>query len=571
MIYANPAFAKRMGRGVDSLLGKTMRELGQPEHVATLWSKKLQVVLETAQPIEHAFVFATPTGDGLYQSCLVPDLAADGTVAHVLTIDREITSCKKAGQKAAALKERLQATLDSSLYVVQGFEAVRDEQGKIVDFTWVMLNRKGIEQNGDVLGKSLLRRNPGVIETGLFNLFVQVTETGAPIEREQYYRHEQFNGWFHQIVAKMGDGFIMNTKDITEQKKTAHSLQENRELLKATIDSSADMIQVFKAVRNEEGEIVDFVWILNNLASEKVYGDVIGKSLLALNPGVVQEGIFDTFKRVVQTGQSDKSERHYVHEQFKGWYYQSTVKLDDGVATTTTDISKLKKAEKENLQLTLKQQKKLLIAVLGAQEIERRRISESLHNGVAQLLYAAKLQVDDAAKDIPAENVQKLNKLLTEAIHETRRVSHELALFMLKDLGAEQAILEMCRRFECESLRLECQVAKLDLTLEPYQELALYRISQELINNIIRHSKATEAKLLLYQEGELIHLKVRDNGIGMNESSSKHRGIGLRSIKDTVKLLNGTFDIAKSPTGAGTQVTIAIPIEQGKIKCLVPD
>ncbi|OZI07654.1 histidine kinase, partial [Siphonobacter sp. BAB-5385] len=63
-------------------------------------------------------------------------------------------------------------------------------------------------------------------------------------------------------------------------------LEESRALLKATLDSTLEMIQVFKAVRNQAGEIVDFVWILNNQSSEQQYGDVIGQSLLTLNPGV---------------------------------------------------------------------------------------------------------------------------------------------------------------------------------------------------------------------------------------------------------------------------------------------
>jgi PAS domain S-box-containing protein len=128
-------------------------------------------------------------------------------------------------------------------------------------------------------------------------------------------------------------------------------LAASHDLLQATINSSSDMIQVFEAVRDETGEIVDFRWLLNNATSEGFYGDVVGQSLLANNPGVVEVGIFDTFRRVVETGEPDRSERHYVHEQFDGWFYQSAVKLGDGVATTTKDISDWKAAQAEILQL----------------------------------------------------------------------------------------------------------------------------------------------------------------------------------------------------------------------------
>ncbi len=134
------------------------------------------------------------------------------------------------------------------------------------------------------------------------------------------------------------------------EERTA-DLAASRDLLQATINSSTDMIQVFEAVRDDTGEIVDFHWLLNNTTSEILYGDVGGQSLLTNNPGVVEVGIFDTFKRVVATGEPDRSERHYVHEQFDGWFYQSVVKLGDGVATTTKDITEWKIAQAEILQL----------------------------------------------------------------------------------------------------------------------------------------------------------------------------------------------------------------------------
>ena len=134
-------------------------------------------------------------------------------------------------------------------------------------------------------------------------------------------------------------------------RRSEERLAESNDLLRATIDSSMDMIQVFKAVRNKQHEIVDFIWVLNNKAAETVYGDVIGKSLLTLNPGVITEGIFDAFKEVVETGIPQQYEKHYLHEQFDGWFDQSIVKLHDGVTTTTATITERKEAEEEVIRL----------------------------------------------------------------------------------------------------------------------------------------------------------------------------------------------------------------------------
>ncbi len=128
-------------------------------------------------------------------------------------------------------------------------------------------------------------------------------------------------------------------------------LERSRDLLRGTMDASTDMIQVFAAVRDEDGQIVDFKWVLNNHTSESRFGEVKGRSLLERNPGVIVEGILDAFKRVTETGEAEQAERHYAHEQFDGWFLQTVVKLGDGVATTTKDITDWKTAQAEILRL----------------------------------------------------------------------------------------------------------------------------------------------------------------------------------------------------------------------------
>ncbi len=169
-------------------------------------------------------------------------------------------------------------------------------------------------------------------------------------------------------------------------------LEASRELLKGTIDSSDDMIQVFEAVRDKTGGIVDFRWILNNRTSEQRFGDVRGESLLEQNPGVISEGIFDTFKRVTETGVGEQTEHHYVHEQFDGWFFQSVVKLGDGVATTTKAIDQWKAAQAKILRLQ--------------QETSQARLSESeqryrtLFNSIDQGFCTIKVKFDDEGRPL---------------------------------------------------------------------------------------------------------------------------------------------------------------------------
>ncbi|MBM6595610.1 PAS domain-containing protein [Microvirga pudoricolor] len=156
-------------------------------------------------------------------------------------------------------------------------------------------------------------------------------------------------------------------------------LMSSRDLLQATMDSSMDMIQVFAAIRDEAGEIVDFRWLLNNHTSESKYGEVRGESLLERNPGVVQEDIFGAFKRVTESGKAEIAEHYYPHEQFNGWFLQSVVKLGDGVATTTKDITDWKSAPDEVLRL----QDQIARSKLEESEQKYRQLFDAMDEGYA--------------------------------------------------------------------------------------------------------------------------------------------------------------------------------------------
>lgn len=125
------------------------------------------------------------------------------------------------------------------------------------------------------------------------------------------------------------------------QQQQIKDLEGAQNLLAATLDSSLDMIQVFEAARDPQSEIVDFTCILSNHASKNLYGDVNGKSLLRLQPGVLNEGAFESFKQVVQTSVPQQYNKRYTNGNLTGWFRQSVVKLNDGVAITTTAITDL--------------------------------------------------------------------------------------------------------------------------------------------------------------------------------------------------------------------------------------
>jgi len=228
------------------------------------------------------------------------------------------------------------------------------------------------------------------------------------------------------------------------------------------------------------------------------------------------------------------------------------------------DITEIKLLEKENLDLRLAQQKVLLLAILEAQEEERRRISENLHNGVGQILYATKIHLDLVNLQTKGQSLaslkeakQKADELLLEAIRETRRVSHELIPLLLKEHGLEVAMEDFCCRFASESIKITSHGLK--QRLENHLEIAIYRIAQELVNNIVKHAQATRARIEVFKEGNFIILEAQDDGKGLDTTQSAGKGIGLKTIQDRVALLEGMLEIVSTP-GKGTLITISLPL-----------
>lgn len=247
----------------------------------------------------------------------------------------------------------IQSVIDSALDIVQVFKAVRDDSGRIIDFTWVANNQNAITLNGHVIGKSLLQQNPGVIRAGIFGRMVQVTETGVAQQYEQSYSFEQFRlQWFYQSVVKYDDGVISTTRDITAHKMAEQQIIKGNNLLQSIFNSCLNTITVIDAVRNDQGEIIDFKYVLTNtMARQTEGGDPSGELYLQRHPDMAGTEHFQNLKLVVETGQPAEWEIYYGSKGYDNWYKVKAVKIGDGVSVTADDITEQKKAAEEMLHI----------------------------------------------------------------------------------------------------------------------------------------------------------------------------------------------------------------------------
>jgi diguanylate cyclase (GGDEF)-like protein/PAS domain S-box-containing protein len=134
---------------------------------------------------------------------------------------------------------QLSSVLNSSLNGIMAFTAVRDEAGLIVDFVWLLSNPAACKMVGrtaaDLIGKRLLAELPGNKTDGLFDLYVQVTESGQPVQRQFHYSHDGIDTWFENIAVQLGDGFAVTFSDITPLKRSEQALQRANQQLKGRL------------------------------------------------------------------------------------------------------------------------------------------------------------------------------------------------------------------------------------------------------------------------------------------------------------------------------------------------
>lgn len=214
--------------------------------------------------------------------------------------------------------------------------------------------------------------------------------------------------------------------------------------------------------------------------------------------------------------------------------------------------------KRKNALLWFVQQERLG-AIVEGEEKERSRIARELHDGVVQELTALKLQL--RAADLEQnEQLANFYHRLDQTAHEIRNISYEMMPVTLRDLGLIPALEDLLQRsFNTLEIDFEIDTVGMEERLPEKVETAIFRITQELINNVVKHSQATAISLLLKKSATFILFRFEDNGIGFEEEKIV-KGIGLTSVFTRIELLNAKLDVDSEPAG-GTVVSIRIPVQ----------
>jgi len=199
--------------------------------------------------------------------------------------------------------------------------------------------------------------------------------------------------------------------------------------------------------------------------------------------------------------------------------------------------------------------------LLTVQENERRRIAREIHDGIGQMLTAIKFKVEDITQQkdkgkakVMEKSLETIIPLIQESIEEVRRIQMDLRPSTLDDLGILATIDWFCREFEkiYSTIRTEKLIHIHESEVPTYLKIVIFRVMQESLNNIAKHSKADLVRLSLKKKEDRIELVVEDNGTGFDMEKSK-KGFGLSSMRERIELSGGSFRI-ESIQGKGTTI-----------------
>jgi PAS domain S-box-containing protein len=389
-------------------------------------------------------------------------------------------------------------------------------------------------------------------------------------------------------------GFLIFAAAVIALGQSSRSGSTSRSRLAAIVDSSNDAI----ISKNLDGVITSW-----NRAAEHLFGwtaaEVVGKSITIIIPHELHDQEIEILRRLKNGERIEHLET--IRQKKSGEQIEVALTISPvrgplgtvvGASKIARNISERKQAEAklkaafdhleerveartaelwENNKELMRQGetvRELSGHLLQNQDKERRRIARELHDSVGQLLAAANMMVSKVSRKTrelsPEVNadVEEASGFIEQAITEIRTISHLLHPPLLDEIGLESAIQCFAQGFG--------QRSKIDVSLvispgferlSHDHELALFRVVQECLTNIHRHSESKTAKICLSQTDSCVRCEISDEGKGMPQdqlSASRTMGVGLRGMSERVGQLGGMLQIRSN--GIGTTVTVSLPV-----------
>jgi len=588
--------AYQMGRLPPHIIGKTMLEALPHLKGSDYFNMHKQVVL-TGIPYQSEMAFKDE--DGVYGWFIVSlKKLEDGLVSNFV----DITEKKQDEKKIKEQADLLNSILNASINGVFACEAINNERGDIVDFRLLKINQAFTTILGktaeEVIGNTYLNIFPGAKAAGLFDMHVQVLQTGVPIQQEVYYNSEGYDGWYHISINKLGsNGLVQTFNDITESKRYKQALEDASRNLQEIIDVAQASILLLTPIR-QNNQIIDFRFRLVNRTFAAYMHQppkvLFGRLVSEWFPGYQQGELFTRYVHTFETGEQQRFNSHYNENGLDLWMDILTTKFEDALLVTFLDFTPLKKlhqqleASVDNLKQSNAQLEEFTYAASHDLQEPLRKIhffSDKLKNGLITQLQPEEKRM--------LERMEAATQRMRSLIDDLLKYSHAtFKSVTFAKVNISQLVQEVLADMVASIEEKEAKISIGPLPQLTGDRRQLRQLLQNLISNALKYKKpdvppqisitattvsATDVPFPTalsngFQRYYLI--EVADNGIGFEQEHAEKifnvfqrlhgrnefsgTGIGLAIVRKVIDNHNG-FISAESELDKGAVFKIYLP------------
>jgi PAS domain S-box-containing protein len=592
------------------LIGQPVKILVPPEHHQHL--DQLCLRCRRGEEVRNVEALHWNNQQERFHVLLTLLLLIDETASPIgiATFSEDITPQKQAEQALRQTNEWFQAAIEASLVPFSILSTVRDEMDEIIDFHYEFMNQAGLDAHqlsqAEVVGQRLLELFPAHQELGLFDTWRDVLKTGQPWQAEAFYYQDarpeaRANSSYLDLgVTKLGDALVVTWRDMTHRRAVEQALRESEARLRLALEAGQvgvwhwefgdtvmgnQRLSELLALPADQGSIKvvdiaqrlypdDLTQIRHRLNQLFESGDQFRQELRVIHPNGQVLWLANAGRLV----RDEQGQPQYMI----GLTFDITDRTHAELARSQlrqeleTERDQLK-ALTETLTLELDQRKKqvrlLSSALTRAEQQERDRITRVLHDDLQQLLYSLRIRLEVLEGQFSGSGIatstgqlEGIIQGMEQAIDITRTLVGELSLPAFKTEPLADALNRLVIQMEIAyQLKVILSVQDQARLLAKDIQSLLLQIVRELLFNIVKHAGTLQGQLSVWQEGQVLMVRVEDHGQGfkveqLRSAQQDKVGFGLRHIEERLAPIGGRMEIESAP-GQGARVTLIIPTD----------
>ncbi len=469
----------------------------------------------------------------------------------------DITERKMAEKELTESETRYKSLFENMLNGFALHEIIVDDSNKPVDYVFVEVNERfklftGLERE-NVIGKRVTEVVPDIRGDGFdwIGKYGKVALEGGTLKFEKY--NEQLGRHYSISAYSPKKGFFAIVfDDITKRKESEKELQEREQQFRTMFESNPHPMWVYDI------ETLRFLDVNKSAVAHYGYtrDEFLSMTIMDIRPQKDIPALLENVEKVT-TG-LDNVEDSWRHVKKDGTLIyveitSHTIGFDGRQAEVvlSNDVT-----ERKNMELT----------ILAIEDKERKRIGYELHDDLGQILTGISFKIhglagllEEKAQMTESEKAYEIAALINEAQIRISQISQGFSPVIIGSRGLINA-LESLSAYTIKTFNIQCRVISSGFfTISKNAVNQLYRIVHEAVNNAVKHSEADRIEIRLYTIKGILYVTVSDNGIGIQPSSERSNGMGLKIMKYRSGIINASFNISPGKKG-GTTVTCAITV-----------